>query len=177
MANPFPSLSSCSPALSGGNFLIEERGFLSKAPLPAVGAVSLSQRPENSIPGNSREASCISFGWISFPSTFCFLKGNICFQALPDQHGLPEIRVTNWHTGNKLGSLNAISSLSWDETQPGLSTWAGHTLLNVLLKMLKTFALVPCQGWFTLCPPSSVPVRVPKALLLNHSLFSPPDQQ
>lgn len=145
---PFPLLSSCSPALSGGNFLTEERGFLSKAPLPAAGAVSLSQRPENSIPGNSREASCISFGWISFPSTFCFLKGNICFQALPDQRGLPEIRVTNWHTGNKLGSwnklgsLNAISSLSWGETQPGLSTWAGHSLLNVLVKMLKAFALV-----------------------------------
>lgn len=47
MANSFPSLSST----DRGYFLIEERGFLSKAPLPAAGSLSLSQRPENSLPG------------------------------------------------------------------------------------------------------------------------------
>lgn len=57
--------------------------------------------------------------------------------------------------------------------QPGLSTWAGHSLPNILLKMLKTFALVPYQGWSILSPPPSVPVPVPKAFLLNHSQFSP----
>lgn len=107
-----------------GNFLIDLRGLLCKATLRAM-AICPDPGWCVSLPGDccfhSSEHLCISFGRISFHSTCLFFKGKICFQAPPEQRGLPKIRVTNWHAGNKLGSLNAIAipSLSSVETQTG----------------------------------------------------------
>lgn len=107
-----------------GNFLIDLRGLLCKATLCAV-VICPDLGWCVSLPGDccfhSNERLCISFGRISFHSTRLFFKGKVCFQAPSEQCGLPKIRVTNWHTGSKLGSLNAITipSLFSDETQMG----------------------------------------------------------
>lgn len=127
-----PTLQHCQ---ARGNFPIGWRGSLCKAPLRGV-AVCPDPGRCVSLPGDCRlhssEHLCISFGRISFHSARLFFKGKICFQAPPEQRGLPKIRVTNWHAGNKLGSLNtvAISSLSSDETQTG----AQHFRRSQLIK-------------------------------------------
>lgn len=48
---------------------------------------------------------CISFWRIPFHSLF--VKGKICFQAQTEERGQQKIRVTNRHTGNKVGSLSS----------------------------------------------------------------------
>lgn len=106
---PFPVPASCS--LPGrGNSLTHVSRHLCKATHCAVMLLTRgSVRGLQQAPLRSSRHLCISFWRIPFHSTHLFFKGKICFQAQPEERGLQKIRVTNRHTGNKLGSFSSIT--------------------------------------------------------------------
>ena len=155
------------------HFRIDRRRLLCEVTPHAV-AVCPDPGRGVSLPAECRFRSgehwCVSFGRISFHSTHLFFKGKICFQAPPERRGLPKIRVTNWHAGNELGSLNAVAvpGLPSEEAQAGAQRFRRSQLTKCPPSGAGNIYLLSLTARFTA---SLVPGCAPAAFPLNQFLF------